>query len=458
MGLRRNVDILGDPRAAIRSMAMPFLISLAVVQINVFADTFWVSNLGVSAVSGMTSAVPMYTAISVIGIGLSTGIVTTISFNIGRGNLDNAGRLAGNTILLGIGIPIVCSAIVFVSLDALIALMGAEDVSSEIHQYMLPYILFSPVTVLNTVFGGMLRAEGAAGRSSMVQMSSVCLNIVLDPLLIFGLDLGITGAALATVLSYLFGVCISVGWYLRGKTRISIRRSDLRPERKAMMELMGVGGPRMVEGFVNNAVILIQRVFIIMASGTVGVSLFNVPFRYVSLSMCPVEAMGMAAVPVIAANQGKGDAGKMRIARATMYRYAIIISLILALLMFLISPLLIRLFTMEPSMEDWYDEFLWNMRAYCIILPLFAVQAASVSMLQAIRKTRLPMRMTMIVGVFRIFAFWAASPYGFKGITVALILSYVLSCMLSTIMAVRHFSEALPDQDGSAGPDGSGTV
>lgn len=66
----------------------------------------------------------------------------------------------------------------------------------------------------------------------------------------------------------------------------------------------------MVEGFVNNVVVLIQRVFIIMASGTVGVTLFNVSFRYVSLSTCPVEAMGMAAVPVIAANHGRGTLGR----------------------------------------------------------------------------------------------------------------------------------------------------
>ena len=444
------MDILGDPRAAIRSMAIPFLISLAVVQINVFADTFWVSNLGVSAVSGMTSAVPMYTAISVIGIGLSTGIVTTISYNIGKGNMEAAGRLAGNTVLLGIGIPVICSVALFFSLDALIGIMGAEDVSAEIHDYMLPYILFSPVTVLNTVFGGMLRAEGAAGRSTMVQMSSVGLNIVLDPILIFVADMGITGAALATVLSYLFGVCLSVSWYVRRKTRITVRRSDLRLHRASLLELLGVGGPRIVEGFVNNVVILVQRIFIIMASGTVGVSLFNVPFRYVSLCMCPVEATGMAAVPVIAANQGAGDADKMRIARRTMYRTAILISAVVALAMLAAAPLLIGLFTLEPSMNEWYDEFLWNMRAYCIILPLFAVQAASVSVLQAIRKTRLPMRMTIVVGIFRVFAFWTAVPYGFKGITVALILSYVLSCTISLIMAVRHFSEALPVPEAEA--------
>ena len=153
----------------------------------------------------------------------------------------------------------------------------------------------------------------------------------------------------------------------------------------------------------------------------------------------------MAAVPVIAANQGKGDAQKMLRARTIMYRDAVMISAVVAVILFLSSPLLIRLFTLEPSMDEWYDEFLWNMRAYCIILPLFAVQAASVSVLQAIRKTKLPMRMTMIVGVFRIFAFWTACSYGFKGITVALILSYVLSCTISLIMAVRHFSKALPE-------------
>ena len=207
----------------------------------------------------------------------------------------------------------------------------------------------------------------------------------------------------------------------------------------------------MVEGFVNNVVILVQRVFIIMASGTVGVSLFNVPFRYVSLSMCPVEAMGMAAVPVIAANQGKGDIGKMRTARSLIFRYALLISAVIALVILLCSPLLIGLFTLEPSMHEWYDELLWNMRFYCIILPLFAVQSVSVSILQAIRKTRLPMRITMAVGVFRILAFWTAVPYGFKGITVALILSYMLSCILSVAAASRHFSRACKTCEGTPG-------
>ena len=198
-------------------MAVPFLISRAVVQLNVFTDTFWVSNLGEKAVSGMTSAVPMYTAVTSIGIGLATGIVTTAAFRIGQGNTGAAGSLAGNAIVLALVIPIACSMILFVAFDPIIDLMGARDVYTEARDYMMPFLLMSPVTVMNSLFGGMLRAEGAAKRSTLVQMSSVGINMLLDPVLIFGLGMGISGASAATVISYLFGVYIVARWYLKRK-------------------------------------------------------------------------------------------------------------------------------------------------------------------------------------------------------------------------------------------------
>ena len=451
------MDILGDPGAAIRSMAIPFLISLTVLQLNIFSDTFWVSNLGVKALSGMTSASPIYLFIPSIGLGLSTAIVTTIAYNIGKGDTDKAGRLAGNTIALAIILPLICSGIMYLLMDTIIGIMGAEDVSEEIHMYLIPFLLLSPFHVLNTAFGGMLRAEGAANRSTTVQLSSVVLNMIIDPLFIYGLDLGLTGASLATMVSYMFGVAISTNWYVRGKTQIHICRRDLIPRKETVMELMGVGGPRVAEGFINNGVVIIQRIFIIAASGTVGMTLFNVPYRYISLSMCPVEALSMAAIPVIAANHGKNDAGRMREARRTIYRYSLMISISLALVIIVFSPILMSVFTLESSMSEWYDELLWNIRMYAIVLPLMAIQYVSSSVLQSLRKTRLPMRVTLIAGVFRIFAFWIACPYGYQGITYALIVSYILSALLMLIISMKRFSRTC-DSMGTADPQPSQTV
>ena len=266
--------------------------------------------------------------------------------------------------------------------------------------------------------------------------------MVLDPILIYGIGMGLTGASLATMLSSAVGIAIAATWYVRGKTSVSVRIRDLVPDAGLCKELMGVGGPKMAEGFINNVVILLQRIFIIMASGTVGVSLFNVPFRFVSLSSCPAEALGMAAVPVISANYGKGDPESMRIARNHAVHVSLVVAVLLAVFVFAASPWLIGAFTMEESMEEWKAELAWNLAAYSVIIPLFALQGVCSSILQSVKKSKYPMAISIVVGVFRMAAFWIAVPYGFKGITVALICSYVLSCALTFAVSSRQFSIA----------------
>ncbi len=431
--------LLGEPRAAIRSMVIPFLISIATVQINVFADTFWISGLGVDAVSGMTSAVPLYSVFTNIAVGLSVGAVATIAFRLGKGDRPSASRLAGNAISTGVILSALCSTIVFIILDPVVDVMGAQDVRKEIFDYVLPIILLSPAVVLNTIFGGLLRAEGNARRSTIVQMSAANINMALDPILIYGMGLGISGAGLATALSACFGVAIAVRWYVGGKTAVAIGKDDLKPRMETEKDLMTVAGPRTLEGLAMSVVILFQRVFIIMAGGTVGVALFNVPFRYVNLSMCPCEATGMAMVPVASAAYGQNDLDKMRTSMAYALKLVVAISLVVSAVLFVLAEPLISLLTLEPSMEEWKDAFVWNMMMYSIIPPFFALQTIGSSMLQSMKRSRRPMEVTMLLGVVRMFLFWICSGYDYRAITFALIFSYVLSAALMMILARYEF-------------------
>ena len=113
MAESKDLEImLGEPRRAIRAMMVPFLISLLVIQVNIFADTFWVSGLGVDAVSGMTTAVPIYSIFTSIGIGLSVGVTATIAFRLGRKEKDAADRIAGAAIFHSIVFAVAGSVIV----------------------------------------------------------------------------------------------------------------------------------------------------------------------------------------------------------------------------------------------------------------------------------------------------------------------------------------------------------
>ena len=434
-------SLLGEPRAAIRRMIVPFLISIITVQINVFADTFWISGLGIDAVSGMTSAVPIYSIFSNIAIGLSVGVVATIAFRIGKGDICNASRLAGNAILTGILLSVICSVIITILLNPIIEIMGAEDVHDQIVAYTTPFILMSPLVVLNTVFGGLLRAEGSARRSTVVQMSVAIFNMILDPILIYELDLGLIGAGFATTISSGLGLAIGIHWYLRHKTVVCIRKEDLNLNSTVGKELMTVAGPRTVEGLVMSVVILFQRVFIIMTSGTPGVSLFNVPFRYVTLAMCPNEATGMAMVPVVAAAYGQQDVEKMKVGLRYALKLSIIMASVLTVLLFIFSEPLITLFTLEPSMEEWKDAFIWNMRMYSFIIPFFTIQTIGSSILQSLKRSKRPMEITIILGVIRLTMFWICSAYDYQAITYALLISYVISAVLMMGLAKYEFGK-----------------
>ena len=432
-------SMLGEPHAAIRRMVMPFLISIIVVQINVFTDTFWVSGLGIGAVSGMTTAVPINGVFSNIAVGLSVGAVATMAYRLGAGDRDGASRLAGNAILTGVLLSILASLIIVLLLDPLVDFMGAGDVREEVFDYTLPMIMMSPFVVLNTVFGGLLRAEGNAKRSTAVQMSAAVFNMALDPLLIYGLGMGLMGAGLATALSSCFGLALAAHWYLRGRTAVPIRRGDLALGKDVGKELMTVAGPRTLEGLVMSVTVLFQRVFIIIASGTPGVSLFNVPFRYVNLSMCPSEATGMAMVPVAAAAYGQKDLAKMKSAMMYAFKLSQGFAAVLTVVLFALSGPLISLFMWDPSMDEWRDAFMWNMAMYSVILPFFSVQTMGSSFLQAMKRSKRPMEVTMIVGFVRLGLFWAASAYDYRAITYALIASYVISALLMIIMARHEF-------------------
>ncbi len=121
-------------------------------------------------------------------------------------------------------------------------------------------------------------------------------------------------------------------------------------------------------------------------------------------------------------------------------KLAMLFSLVLMVVLFVFSEPLITLFTLEDSMMEWRDAFIWNMRMYCLILPFFTVQTIGSSMLQSMKRSKRPMEVTMILGVLRMVLFWLASSYDYQAITYALIISYVVSAALMMGMARYEFN------------------
>lgn len=208
------------------SLSIPTIISMLVTNIYNMADTAFVGTLGNSA-SGAVGVVFGFMAIlQSVGFMFGQGSGSLVSRLLGKKNVDSASRMASTGFFAGIGMGILLMAFGFAFLDPLVKLLGS---TTTIAPYAKTYIAFilcaAPIMVPSFVMNNILRYEGHAALGMIGLMAGGILNMLLDAVFIFGFQMGIAGAGLATALSQTVSFLILLSMFLRGKTqcKLSIR-------------------------------------------------------------------------------------------------------------------------------------------------------------------------------------------------------------------------------------------
>lgn len=428
--------LLGEPKGAIKALAIPLLVSYLIVQVNLYVDTFWTSGLGSAASSAISTITPLYSIITAIGTSLGVGATSTIAFRLGKGDYEKASNMAGNALVLGLITGVLLSGIIYVLYDPLVNFMGADDVRSLSWDYVLPYLLMSWALISNSIVAALLRSEGAGKKSMIVLISSAVVNMSLDPLLIYVLDLGLFGAAMATTFSALFTAILGLCWYAGDKMAIKLNRDAFRVQWSSMKEVLSVGAPKATDSLINNVIILTQRMFIISIAGTVGVMWFNMPWRYVSLSSVPAEALTAAMIPVVAAAMGQRNASKMNFSMNYVAKTNFCIAAFFTVLVFIFADPLIGVFTRDPTMEENRDMLVWTLRmlSLCIIPSSFTHYFSST--LQAMKCAIKSTKVMLFWGVVKLTLIAIASQFSFECIIYALVASHYISCTCMGYMSL----------------------
>ncbi|MCQ2085112.1 MAG: polysaccharide biosynthesis C-terminal domain-containing protein [archaeon] len=436
---RKDVNVLlGDPKAAIIALAMPMFVSYLVSQVNLYVDTFWTSGLGSLATSSISTVAPIYTIITTVGLGMSVGVTSTIAFRLGKGNKEQASLMAGNALLFGIVISYVASAAVWILFDPMMTFMGADDVRDLSYSYMLPYILMSAAVICNSIMAGLLRAEGAGTKSMIVLVVSAILNMAMDPLFIYILDMGVFGAALATTTSALLATLIGVSWYLTDRMTLKLTKSSFKFNKEALVEVLSVGAPKTADALINNVVILIQRVFVIAVAGTVGVMWFNLPWRYIVLVAVPSDAITSALIPVCAAAYGQKRVDKMKESISYCLKITFATTLILSVILFIFADPLMSVFTTESTMQDNKEMLVWVLKTYSLALFPYAFGKLASAMLQSIKKALRSTKVTLIWAAIKLGLLAIASQFSFEAIIYAMVLSHYVNFVVMMYFAVKE--------------------
>ena len=196
--------ISGSINPILVKLTIPMLFGILGMVVFNLIDTIYVGRLGTAELAALSFTFPVVMVVTSIGLGIGVGASSLISFAIGEGNHLKVQRITSDSLVLALGLVIIFIAIGYFTIDPLFTALGATpEVLPLIRDYMEVWYLGVPFVVVPMVGNNALRATGDMKTPASIMLSIVAVNIILDPLLIFGLgpfpELGLKGAAIATV-------------------------------------------------------------------------------------------------------------------------------------------------------------------------------------------------------------------------------------------------------------------
>jgi len=343
----------GSIGRAIFILSIPMVIEMIMESVFAVVDIFFVSKLGAQAVATVGITESVVTIIYAIAVGLAMGTTAIISRRYGEKKYDSASVSAVQAILVGViaSLPLAIIGIWF-SKD-LLQLMGAESVIvQKFSGYATIMISFNLVIILLFVLNAVFRGAGDAAISMRVLWLANGLNILLDPILIFGWwifpELGVKGAAIATVIGRSVGVLLQLYYLFKGSKRIRIGLEHLRFRLKIMIRLIRVslGGIGQFIIATSSWVFLMK----IMAEfGSISVAGYTIAVRILIFSILPSWGMSNATATLVGQNLGaeKPERAVTSTWIATTINVLFLGSI--GILIFFFSEVLMQIFTKDPE-------------------------------------------------------------------------------------------------------------
>lgn len=348
------------------NMSLPNLIGIMTILGFSLADTFFISQLGTEALAAISFTFPVTLVISSIAIGIGAGVSTNLGRLFGSGNAHKAKVFLHDALLLTFVLIASLAALGSIFITPLFRLLGANDDSLPlIHDYMIYWYVSAPLLVLLMVGNQGLRSTGDTRSPAMIMALAAIINLILDPLLIFGIGpfprLEIQGAAIATLFAWLIALSLSGYLLIVRRKMLEWAAFDINRMRANWSKLAHIAQPAALMNLINplaNAIIMAMLAH--MDHGAVAA--FGAGTRLESVLLIVVMALSSSLMPFIAQNLGAGQPHRAKEALLLSIKFIFIFQTLLYIpLIFLAEPIA-HLFSTDPQVIEWLS-------FYILVLP-----------------------------------------------------------------------------------------
>jgi putative MATE family efflux protein len=339
---------------ALIALSIPVVFSNILHSAYQLIDTYWVGRLGAEAVAAVSLSFPVIFLMFAIGGGITIAGSILVAQHIGAGNHQKADHVSGQTITMIFAIVIPLTIIGWFASESLMRLMGAEASVLPMATSYLQISFLGLIFVFGFfAFQSLLRGVGDVKTPIYIVLTTVILNAILDPLFIFGYGpipaYGVTGAAIATLLTQAVATIVGLFILFSGKYGIHLKLHEMKPDGALIRDMVKLGIPASVEQSMR-ALGLTVMTFLVASFGTTVIASYGIGSRILSFIIIPAFGLSMATATVIAQNIGAGKADRAeRTAQLSAIIGFVSLTLIGILVYFFARPIAATFITGDPQ-------------------------------------------------------------------------------------------------------------
>lgn len=421
--------------------SVPAIVGMMVNALYNVVDRIYIGWLGPLPMTGIGLSLPMMILLMAFGMLIGIGAASRISIRLGEGRHEDAERILGNafTMLILIMGSVMILGLIFK--EPLLYLFGASPATYEYaNQYITVILMGAIFQGIGFGLNNVIRAEGNPKFAMYTMLLGALTNIILDPILIFVFDLGIRGAAIATILSQLVTTIWVMRYFLSGNSRLRLKKENLKPNVAIVGSIVAIGMSPFFMQVAASLVTIISNNALKANGGDIAIGAMTVINSLAMFFLMPIFGINQGAQPIIGFNYGAKQYHRVKEA----LKYAIAGGTIISTFGFIMTQFftvtMIKMFNDDPELISVATV---GMRTFLVMMPIIGFQIISSNYFQAVGKAPKSMFLGLLRQVIILIPMLLILPqfFGLMGVwyagpTADLIASLVTALFL--VIEMRH--------------------
>ncbi len=424
------------PRAYFK-MALPVVLSMLVSLVYNMVDTWFIAQTQNTAlVAGVSLCAPMFTLMVAMGDIFGLGGSSLISRLLGQGEAKRVRHVSAFCSYGAIVWGVLVGALMLIFRQPILHLLGASsDTMDSAMAYYSYLALGAPAIIFTLVPSNILRTEGMAVASMVGSITGALVNMILDPIFIFGLNMGAGGAALATVLSNVVSAALLMVLLVAKSQRLSMRLRDCPVQRTELREILVIGVPASITNLMQSFAMTLTNRFL-LPYGTENVAALGIALKVNMIVMLIMVGFAFGAQPLLGYNYGANNRERLRGILKFDVLVQLVFSVVMTMVFLIFAPQIIRVFMSDSGVMQAGSRIL---RCMVITMPLMGIILVCTTLFQAAGKA-MPAFLLSISrqGVALLICMVVLSAvFGFYGVILAQAAADVASVILALVLLRR---------------------